>query len=133
MEIHYEIIGILLIVLAFIHLIFPKYFKWKEELIHLSLINKQMMEIHTLFIALTVLLMGVLCFSSAYELIHTPLGKKISLGLGIFWGIRMIIQFVGYSSKLWRGKPFETFVHIFFSLLWIYLSSIFFWVGVTYE
>jgi hypothetical protein len=125
MEIHFKIIGVLLIALALIHIIFPKYFNWDKELKSLSIINRQMMMIHTFFIALTVLLMGLLCLTSSKELIETTLGKKISLGLGIFWIIRLFIQFFGYSSSLWKGKKFETSIHILFSLVWTYLSIIF--------
>lgn len=125
MEIHFKIIGFLLIALAMVHVIFPKYFKWKDELKSLSLINRQMMEIHTFFIALVVLLMGVLCVREAAALIETTLGKTISFGLGIFWTARLFIQFFGYSSTLWKGKTFETIVHIVFSLLWAYLVIVF--------
>lgn len=125
MELHLKIIGILLIVLAFVHATFPKYFKWKQELASLSIINRQLMYVHSFFIAFMVLLMGVLCLTSATELIETTLGKRISLGLAIFWIIRLFIQFFGYSKKLWKGKTFETSIHILFSSLWIYLSVIF--------
>lgn len=125
MEIHFKIIGVFLMGLALVHAIFPRYFQWEKELPLLSLINRQMMQVHTFFIALVVMLMGVLCFSSATELIHTPLGKRISLGLGIFWFIRLLLQFFGYSSALWKGKLFETTVHIFFSLFWTYLTFVF--------
>ncbi|UIR56917.1 hypothetical protein LZQ00_03660 [Sphingobacterium sp. SRCM116780] len=122
---HLHIIGFILIVLGFIHMIFPKYFNWKEELKSLSLINKEMMMIHTFFIAIAVILMGTLCLSSAQELVQTSLGKRICFGMGIFWILRLIIQFFGYSSKLWKGKHLETIVHIVFSCLWLYLSIIF--------
>lgn len=125
MEIHFKIIGIVLMSLALVHVIFPKYFNWKEELSRLSLINAQMMQVHTLFIAITAFLMGLLCFTTSNDLIETDLGKKITLGFGIFWLTRLLIQFFGYSSKLWRGKIFETIVHIVFSVLWIYLTVIF--------
>lgn len=125
MEFQINIIGYLLILLALIHVIFPKYFNWKEELNQLSLINKQVMQVHTFFIALTVLLMGILCVTSATEIVTTSLGKKISFGLGLFWFCRLLIQFFGYSPKLWKGKTFETVVHIIFSTLWIYLSYTF--------
>lgn len=125
MQIHLKITGILLIVLALIHIVFPKYFNWDKELGSLSLINRQLMWVHTIFIALTIFLMGLLCLTSSAELIETKLGKKISLGLGIFWSIRLFIQFFGYSSKLWKGKVFETSAHILFALLWTYLSFIF--------
>ena len=125
MEIHLKIIGILLIILALIHVIFPKYFNWKDDLKPMSLINRQMMHVHTFFIALTVLLMGILCFTSSEELINSHLGKRISLGLGVFWFIRLLFQFFVYSSIHWKGRKFETVVHILFTFLWLYLSIIF--------
>ncbi|MGL6269157.1 MAG: hypothetical protein ACRC2O_14595 [Chitinophagaceae bacterium] len=125
MEIHLKIIGVLLVLLALVHTIFPKYFQWEKELSSLSLMNRQMMKVHTFFIALIVLMMGLLCLSASKELTETTLGKKISLGLFIFWTIRLFLQFFGYSNKLWKGKRFETIVHILFSLLWLYLSVIF--------
>ena len=125
MEIHFKIIGILLIALALMHIAFPKYFNWKEELKSLSLINRQMMKVHAFFIALTLFLIGLLCLTSSSELVETNLGKKISLGLGIFWIFRLFIQFFGYSNDLWKGKKFETLIHIIFSLFWTYLSFMF--------
>jgi hypothetical protein len=125
MDLHLKIIGVLLIALAFLHVIFPKYFNWKNELQSLSLVNRQMIWIHTFFIALIVLFMGVLCLTSSEELINTGLGKKICWGLGFFWGIRLIIQFFGYSPKLWKGKAFETAVHVLFTILWVYLTFVF--------
>lgn len=125
MEIHFKIIGILLITLALLHFYFPKYFSWKQELGKLTLINRQIMYVHSFFIAFAVFLVGLLCLTSAGELIGTPLGKRISLGIGIFWCARLIIQFFGYSSKLWKGKVFETTVHIVLALFWTYLTIIF--------
>lgn len=131
MHIYIKIVGVLLIALAMIHTAFPKSFNWNKELASLSLINRQMMTIHTLFIAVTVFLMGILCLTSTAELIGTNLGKKISLGLGAFWTIRLFVQVLGYSSKLWKGKTFETLVHIVFIFLWAYLSFIFFANALT--
>ncbi len=125
MQIHIKTIGFLLTALALIHIIFPKYFNWNKELKSLSLINRQMMTVHTFFIAFTVFLMGLLCLTSSNELIETNLGRKISLGLGIFWTVRLFIQFFGYSTDLWKGKKFETSMHILFSIFWIYLSLVF--------
>jgi hypothetical protein len=125
MELNLKIIGILLILLGILHVIFLRYFKWKQDFIQVSHINRQMMYVHAFFIALMVFLLGLLCITSANEIISTNLGKKISLGIGIFWTARLLIQFFGYSSLLWKGKTFETTIHILFSVLWIYLSMIF--------
>lgn len=125
MELHLKITGILLIVLAWLHVIFPKYFKWKQELESVSRINRQMMYVHTFFIAFMVLLTGLLCLTSATEITTTTFGKRVSLGLGIFWITRLFFQFFGYSRLLWKGKAFETTVHVLFSILWTYLSAVF--------
>jgi len=128
MEIHFKIIGVLFMALAFIHAIFPKYFNWKEELKNLGIMNRQMMGVHTFFIALTVFLMGLLCFTSATELISTALGSKVTLGLAVFWSIRLVMQIFVYSPKLWKGKIFETVIHILSTIFWVHISWVF-WVS----
>lgn len=130
MELNLKIAGLLQIGLALLHAFFPRRFRWKEELVSLSLLSRQIMYVHTLFVALTVLLIGVLCLTSASDLINTSLGRRIALGLAIFWLVRLYIQFFGYSSKLWKGKAFETTIHVVFSIFWIYLSVTF--IGVAF-
>jgi hypothetical protein len=125
MEFHLKIIGWVFVILALVHVIFPRYFNWENDLRSLSLINREVMYVHTFFVALMVLGMGLLCLTSASDLIETTLGRRISLGFGLFWVIRLFIQFFGYSSELWRGKHFETVVHIVFSMLWTYVSWVF--------
>lgn len=126
MEENLKIAGLLLISLALVHIIFPKYFNWKNDLGALSLINRQMMYIHTFFIALVLLLMGVLCLTSSKEIMTTELGNRLCLGFAVFWAIRLFIQFFGYSSELWKGKRFEGAIHVLFSLIWLYFSVVFF-------
>lgn len=117
--------GSLLIILALIHITFPSYFKWKQDLKPLSLINREMMYVHTFFIALTVLLMGLLCLLQTEALITTSLGRTLNAGMSFFWLCRLIVQFFGYSASLWKGKSFETIIHILFILLWSGLSLLF--------
>ena len=127
MEIHFKVIGVVLMVLALVHSIFPRYFNWDKELKALSLVNQEMMKVHTFFVALVVFLMGLLCLVASTALVETELGKIISLGFGVFWSFRLLIQFFGYSKELWQGKLFETTAHILFSGLWTYLSVVFLW------
>lgn len=125
MELQFKITGILLMLLALLHFSFPKYFNWQQELSLLSIMNRQMMYVHAFFIAFVVFLIGLLCLTSSHELLTTTLGRRICLGIGIFWIARLCVQFFGYSSKVWKGKLFETVVHIIFSILWAYLSTVF--------
>lgn len=130
MKPYIETAGYLLILLALLHAIFPRYFKWKEVLVLIPRVSQEIMYVHTFFIALTVFLMGLLCVTSAHELETTVLGKRIAAGLAVFWTIRLLVQFFGYSKELWKGKCFETVVHICFSFLWLYLSAVFWAIAV---
>ena len=125
-----RIIGFALVVLALLHAAFARYFNWRTEFAPVSLINRQMMYVHTFFVAFMVLLMGVLCLTSASDLVSTPLGRRVALGCGVFWLARLLIQFFGYSPELWRGKRFETGVHVVFISFWSYLSAVFLLVGL---
>ena len=58
-----RLIGFFLVVLALLHAGFFRYFGWRREFAVVSLINRQMMYVHTFFIALAVLLMGLLYLS----------------------------------------------------------------------
>jgi len=130
MRLHLTVIGLLLVVLALLHVVFPRYFRWKTTTTSLERVTREILYVHTFFIAFTVLLMGLLCLSSGELLLNTTLGKRVCLGLAVFWTIRLFFQFFGYSAELWRGKRFETIVHIAFSGLWLYLSTIF-WLAAT--
>ncbi|MBK8723304.1 MAG: hypothetical protein IPL95_13845 [Saprospiraceae bacterium] len=122
MELNIKIAGIFMILLSLMHIGFPRYFKWEIELKKVSLINKQLMEVHTFFVAFTVFLMGILCMISSNDLINSMLGRRISMGFGIFWGLRLFIQLFGFSSSLWKGKTFETSIHFLFTIIWIYFT-----------
>jgi hypothetical protein len=128
MELQLKIAGYILMILACLHIGFPKYFHWKKELSGLSLLNRQLMYVHTYFIALAVFLMGLLCVCCTEDIIHTRLGRYVSLGLFIFWVQRLFFQFFVYSPRLWKGRRFETGIHILFSIIWIYCSILFFMI-----
>jgi hypothetical protein len=125
MEVHLKILGYLFVILSIAHAFFPKYFNWKQELNQVSLINKQMMQVHTFFVALVVLGIGLLNIFYCDRLLTTDLGKTICFGLFIFWLTRLLFQFFVYSTKLWRGKKFETFIHILFSIFWMYCTWVY--------
>ena len=126
MKLHITVSGFLMLVLALIHIGFPSHFRWKEELARLSLLNRQMMYVHMFFIALMLGLLGIYCIAYHNELIYSLAGQHIALGISIFWFARLLFQLFVYSPSLWRGKTFETFVHVFFTLLWSYFTIVFY-------
>jgi hypothetical protein len=127
------IAGCILVVLAAAHATFPRYFGWRDELSALSLLTRQIFYIHHFFIALTVGMMGFLCVLYGEDLLSSALGRVVSFGLCLFWFVRLLFQFFVYSPSLWRGKRFETSMHILFSVLWIYLTTVFLFAGLAYR
>ncbi len=124
-----QISGALLLVLAAVHVGFPWYFRWREELPRISLINAEMLKIHTLFVALAVAGIGWVSVFHARDLVETPFGKTVCTGIALFWTVRLGVQFFGYSSELWRGKRFETVMHVVFIVWWTWLTGLYWVVG----
>ncbi len=127
--VHLRALGVVFIGVALMHSIFPRRFEWKRELASLSLINQELMKVHTFFVALTVFLIGVVCVVDAADLAQTRLGQHVCLGFAVFWGVRLYAQHFVYSASLWRGRVLETFAHVAFTALWLWATTVFAWVG----
>jgi hypothetical protein len=126
MEFHLYVAGALQIGLAILHLSFPKRFEWKEELSRLSLLNRQMFLVHTIFVCFVILMTGALSLFAPQALLHpTPLSRLVLGGFAAFWGLRLLFQWLVYDMSLWKGDSFKTFMQAVFTLIWIYLTSVY--------
>ena len=118
--------GVFLLALFVLNFFVPGRFKWADELPRLSLINRRIFQVHAMFIALILLLSGLLLVALPHELLNpTPLARAVLGGLAIFWGLRLWMQWFMYDRELWLGKRFETTMHILFSGLWVFLAATF--------
>jgi len=80
--------------------------------------------VHTFFIAVVLVLMGLLSAFFAKELMQPdPLSHALCFGLMIFWLLRLGVQWFIYDSRIWRCSRFLTTMHWMFSLLWMYLAG----------
>jgi hypothetical protein len=121
-----RIAGLLLVALALVHVAFPKRFGWREELPRLSLLNRQMFVVHCFFIAVVLVLFGLLSFVVAADLgAPTLLSKAMLAAFTTFWALRLCVQVFVYDRRLWRGNRFNTTVHILFCCLWTYLVAVY--------
>lgn len=59
-----RICGSFLLGLFVLNFFVPKRFNWAEELPRLSLLNRRIMQVHAIFIALILLMMGLLMVST---------------------------------------------------------------------
>jgi len=123
-----KIAGLIFLGYAAAHPFFPSRFRWREELARLSLLNRQIFMVHTGFIVLILILLGVLCVGFTSTLLdRSPMSGVLLYGLEIFCVARLFVQLFVYDSALWKGHAFNTKMHIFFVTTWSYLVIVFTW------
>ena len=104
--------------------------KWKPDLDRLPLLIREVFQVHLIFISVTVGTFAVLTWRFAPEMAagRIPLALWLALAIGIFWGIRAVMQWTYYSHTHWRGDAVRTLLHwlLFFgygALALIYLCA----------
>ncbi len=124
--IHLRIVGATLLVLALAHICFGRHLEWRVDASRLSPINRQIFHVHTFFICLVLAMMGVLClFYTKALTTPTPLARVILCGLVIFWSVRLVFQWFVFDKSHWRGRWLYAFVHVVFTLTWMYYTFAF--------
>ncbi len=120
-ELSLKLAGLILLILGPAHLYFYKHFDWGVESKKMTAVNGQIFLVHSFFVALVLLLMGVLLFFFTETLLSPSLLARLVLGgLLIFWSCRLVIQLFVYDSGLWKGNKLYTLIHISFTFLWVY-------------
>ena len=123
---HLRVAGVLLTLLVLVHAFVPARLRWREELPRLSLVNRQIFEVHTIFIVLVLGMTAALLLTSGDALLEpSRLSRALLAGLTIFWALRMCMQWCYYSPAIWRGDRFNTVAHGVFSAVWVYLTATF--------
>lgn len=119
-------IGVFMAGLVVLNTFVPRHLRWREELQRVSLVNRQIFEVHAIFLVLIIGMFAVLLLSSSDALLQpSRLSRLVLGGLTIFWGARMLAQWFYYSPATWRGNPLRTAMHYGFSVVWIYVTVVF--------
>ena len=125
-ELHLRLAGVAMLLLVAVNVYVPRRFRWREELASLSLLNRQIFQVHAAFICVILALFAALTIGMTHALLEpTPLARAILAGLAIFWFLRLLAQWFVYDRRLWRGRRFETAVHFVFTGLWAYFTVTF--------
>ena len=113
LELLLRIVAAMQIGLAVLSLCLPRILDWKADIARMSLLVRQVFEIHSWFIALTLVIWGVLTWHFAPEMARAPTELSMWLcgAIGVFWGIRSVMQWTHYSASHWRGNPGRTVIH----------------------
>jgi hypothetical protein len=121
-----RIVGVFMAALVVLNFFVPKHLRWSEDLGRISLVNRQIFEVHAKFLILILAMFAVLLLTSSAALLEpSRLSRLLLGGLTIFWGLRMLAQWFYYSPATWRGNPMRTAMHYGFSAAWIYVTAVF--------
>ena len=101
------------IALAALSLNLARLLHWRPDIDRMPPLVRDVFEIHSWFIALTLVIWGVLTWRFAPEMARVPteLSRWLAAAIGIFWGIRCVLQWTHYSPDHWRGNPRRTLIH----------------------
>ena len=121
-----RVVGVFMAALVVFNIFVPRHLRWRDDLQRISLVNRQIFEVHAIFLVLILAMFSVLLLSSSEALLEpTRLSRLVLGGLTIFWGLRLLAQFFYYSPATWRGNRLRTMVHYGFSAAWIYVTAVF--------
>ncbi|SPE52601.1 conserved membrane hypothetical protein [Verrucomicrobia bacterium] len=119
--------------IAVLNLFLVPLLKWKEDLARVPLLLREVFQVHAWFISVTLAIFGVLTWRFAADIAGrvAPLDRWLAAGIGLFWGLRTVLQVGYYSSTHWRGKPGRTLVHV--ALLFLYggLAAVYLWTALA--
>lgn len=113
LELWLRIVAVAQLALAVLSLCLPRILKWQPDIDRMSPLVRDVFKIHSWFIALTLVIWAALTWQFAPEmaLAHTPLSRWLCAAIGVFWGIRCVLQWIHYSPSHWRGNPRRTAIH----------------------
>jgi hypothetical protein len=121
-----RIAGMILILLAGLHVPIRRHLKWREESARLSPANAAIFQVHTFFICFVLVMMGLPCLLEPSVLLDkSRAGAWLTWSFAAFWTTRLFVQWFVFPKELWQGKRMETIAHVSFSILWIALSGLF--------
>ncbi|RYD37310.1 MAG: hypothetical protein EOP87_03790 [Verrucomicrobiaceae bacterium] len=129
-----RVAGIGLIALALLHFPIGKQLRWREEARLLAPMNASVFHVHTFFICVVLVMMGLPCVvAPVIFLVPSQAGAWVTWSIAVFWALRLYCQFFVYRADLWRGKRMETTVHCIFSVIWTALLALFTACGMVQQ
>jgi hypothetical protein len=120
--------GAAMLLLAALYPVYPRRFRWSEQLQRVELLTRQVFWVHIGFIVLLLVLQGVLLLGFAEVLLEpNRAATALLVGLVAFWGYRLVAQLFVYDRRLWRGNRLHAAVHVVFTLLWLWITAVASW------
>ena len=92
--------GLLFVLFGIFHLFFWKMFDWKNELSKLSITNSNIMQMLNIGCSFIVLSLAYILLFHRKDIINEKLGKPVLIMSGLFYFIRMVMEFAFPEGSL---------------------------------
>jgi hypothetical protein len=124
-----QLAAALQLAIAALNLFLVPLLKWQPEVERMPPLLREVFYVHAWFISLTLGIFAVLTWHFAGRLAVDPLGQWLACAIGLFWGIRTILQVMYYSSSHWRGQLGRTLVHLALLVIYGGFAAVYFWTA----
>lgn len=121
-----RVTGAGLILLAVLHVPISRKLMWREHAARMSAENASIFHVHAFFICVVLVMIGLPSLLDPRVFLEKSRAAEwASWSICGFWALRLYCQWFVYQADLWRGKRLETFMHFWFTGVWIFLVMVF--------
>src|SRR6266496_561496 len=126
-----QIVATLQLGVAVLNLFLIRLLHWREDLSRMPLLLREVFQVHVWFISITLAIFGVLTCRFAAEIAtgQNVVAQWLAAGIGLFWGIRTVLQLTFYSSAHWRGQSGRTLAHVALLLVYGGFAALYLWAA----
>jgi hypothetical protein len=118
--------GVTMIALALAHFGLSKLLAWQEDTQKLRPINRQVFIVHTVFLAVGIFLLGLVCLFFAPSFLEkTTLAAVATACFAMCWLSRLICQIFVFRSEITKNKRLNDFLQVAGMMLWTFYMALF--------
>lgn len=123
LELCLQIAGVVQLGIASANVVAARMFRYREGLASAPEVIRQVFWVQNVFIVLVLVGASLLCLTMPAELTSGgQLARVVSGFLAVFWGLRLVTQFVYYSPE--KRRQFRM-MNALFVIAFIYLTAVF--------
>ena len=117
--------------IAVMNLFLVRLLKWRDELARMPLLLREVFQVHAWFISVTLAIFAAMTWRFAALMAGgaDPVCRWLAAGIGLFWGIRAVLQLTYYSSTHWRGQPRRLVAHLALLLVYGGFAALYLWTA----
>ena len=129
---HLRVAGTLHFAILIASAMVPGVLDWKNQLARLDKHVREVVWVHGIFIVLVIVSFGALLVARAGDLATgSPLARWTAGIIALFWGVRLILQFVLFKPSEWVDRWWLLAGYHALTVVFAYITTITTWAALT--